>query len=179
MTHLPIGMIWAQASDNGVIGTDGVMPWHIPEDLAHFKRITAGSTVVMGRKTWESLPVRFRPLPGRLNVVLTRDPLWADTGAVPANTLESAVALAADEGKPLWIIGGGEIYASFLAKADVLEVTEVRGSFAGEVYAPRIDDSLWQAVTDGGDVTGTGYFSESSAGPEYRFVRYERRTAKS
>ena len=165
-------MIWAQASENGVIGSDGVMPWHVPEDLAHFKQITADGTVVMGRKTWESIPPRFRPLPGRLNIVLTRDESWTDTGAVVAHTVDSAVAQAVAAGKTIWVIGGGQIYHTFLADADVLEVTEVKGSFTGEVYAPRIDDSLWEVATVTPD------FIESSAGAEYRFVRYTRRPEK-
>ena len=102
-----IGLIWAQAA-NGVIGRDNAIPWHIPEDMAHFREVTTGSTVVMGRRTWESLPARFRPLPGRRNVVLTRDEAWTAEGAEVAHDLTAA--LAGD----CWVIGGADIYRAAL-----------------------------------------------------------------
>ena len=85
-----IALIYARAA-NGVIGKDGTMPWHLPEDLAHFKQLTQGSPVVMGRKTWDSLPARFRPLPGRTNVVVTRQPDWHENGAFRSSSLESTL----------------------------------------------------------------------------------------
>lgn len=91
-----IGLIWAEAED-GVIGKDGVMPWHIPEDLAHFKRITLGAPVVMGRKTWDSLPVRFRPLAGRRNIVVTRQQQWSVEGVDAVHSVGEALELAAGE----------------------------------------------------------------------------------
>jgi dihydrofolate reductase len=89
---MKLHLIFAR-SRNGVIGRDGDLPWHLPEDLAHFKRMTLGCPVIMGRKTWDSLPVKFRPLPGRANVVVTRQPDWQDAGALRADSLEGAMAL--------------------------------------------------------------------------------------
>jgi len=173
MSHPPIGMIWAQASANGVIGVDGAMPWHIPEDLAHFREVTAGSTVIMGRKTWESLPPRFRPLPGRLNIVLTRDASWSSEGALTAGSVDAALAAAADADSPIWIMGGGEIYALFLPLASRLEVTEVRGDFAGETFAPHVDPTRWQPEVEPANAD----FATSSTGAEYRFVSYDLKPA--
>ena len=92
---MKLGIIYAR-SRNGVIGKDNVMPWHLPEDLAHFKRTTLGAPVIMGRKTWDSLPPRFRPLPGRRNIVITRDPQWQAQGAERASSLDEALARVAD-----------------------------------------------------------------------------------
>ncbi|MGZ4648755.1 MAG: dihydrofolate reductase, partial [Blastococcus sp.] len=111
-------MVWAQARD-GVIGADGALPWRLPEDLALFRELTMGSTVVMGRRTWESLPERFRPLPGRTNVVLTSDRTWSADGARAAASVEQVLA----EHESFWVIGGGEVYARFLPHADRLVVT--------------------------------------------------------
>ena len=113
-------MIWAQAAD-GVIGADGALPWHLPEDLRLFRELTIGSTVVMGRRTWESLPARFRPLPGRSNVVLTSTGLVGRRRA--AGRVASAEVLGAHG--DLWVIGGGAVYAAFLPHADAVVVTEV------------------------------------------------------
>lgn len=157
MTTRLIGLIWAQAA-NGVIGADNAIPWHLPEDLAHFRSVTTGSTVVMGRHTWESLPARFRPLPGRRNVVLTRDGGWTASGAEVAHSLESA--LVGD----VWVIGGAHVYAAALPLADVLEVTELRESFPGDVHAPVIDGS-WTVASDSG-------WRESGSGLGYRWLRY-------
>ena len=96
---MTLSLIWAQAR-NGVIGADGALPWRLPEDLALFRELTTGSTVVMGRRTWESLPERFRPLPGRTNVVLTSDPGWSADGARTAASVEQALA----EHESLWVI---------------------------------------------------------------------------
>ena len=113
-------MIWAQAR-GGVIGVDGGLPWHLPEDMKLFRALTTGSTVVMGRRTWESLPGRFRPLPGRTNVVLTSDPEWAAQGAHRAGSVAQVLA----EHESFWVIGGGAVYAAFLPHADRLVVTDV------------------------------------------------------
>src|ERR671932_1265776 len=102
-----LGLVWAQAR-GGVIGADGRLPWHLPEDLRLFRELTTGSTVVMGRATWESLPERFRPLPGRRNVVLSRRAGYEAAGADVRTSLPEALA---DAGGPVWIIGGAEVYA--------------------------------------------------------------------
>ena len=129
-------MVWAQARD-GVIGAGGGLPWHLPEDLALFRRLTMGSTVVMGRRTWESLPERFRPLPGRTNVVLTSDPAWSADGATPAASVEEVL----DRYGSFWVIGGGAVYAAFLPYAHRLVVTEVDTVVAGDTWAPPLDGS--------------------------------------
>ena len=101
---MKLNLIFARAR-NGVIGNNNALPWHLPEDMAHFKRSTLGCPVIMGRKTWDSLPARFRPLPGRLNVVVTRQPDWQADGAVVANSLEAACA-ACPPDSTAWVIGG-------------------------------------------------------------------------
>ena len=100
---MTLGLIFARAR-NGVIGRDNQMPWHLPEDLAHFKATTLGQPVIMGRKTWDSLPPRFRPLPGRLNVVITRQPHWVAEGAQVAHSLPEALALCPSASQP-WVMG--------------------------------------------------------------------------
>lgn len=144
MTTASVGLIWAQ-SKNGTIGDSGTIPWHIPEDLAHFRAVTAGHSVVMGRKTWDSLPPRFRPLPGRRNIVVTRNRSWSADGAQVAHCVDDAIALAGP-GR-VWIIGGGEIYASAMDIAERLEVTEVDLDVAGDTAAPSIPNG-WVATAD-------------------------------
>ena len=131
---MPLHLIYARAA-NGVIGKDNRLPWHIPEDMAHFKQLTQGCPVVMGRKTWDSLPPRFRPLPGRTNIVVTRQADWQAEGAHRAGNLAEALALC-DAGKTVWIIGGAQIYAEALPLADCVEVTEIAQDFDGDAYAP-------------------------------------------
>lgn len=155
-----VGLIWAEAAD-GVIGAEGGMPWSVPEDLAHFKEITLGSAVVMGRKTWDSLPERFRPLPGRENIVITRQQDWASVGARRAATVQEAVRGQ----EKVWIIGGAEIFAQVIGGADRLEVTELDLEVEGDAFAP--DRSAWRLVDEGDWMT-------SKSGIRYRFLRYER-----
>jgi dihydrofolate reductase len=140
---MKIGLIYAKAR-NGVIGRDGVLPWHLPEDLAHFKRHTMGCPVVMGRKTWDSLPERFRPLPGRLNVVVTRQPDWNAPGASRAASLAQAIGLCGDAPR-VWIIGGGDLFAQALDLADVAEVTEIDADVEGDAHAPVLG-GRWREV---------------------------------
>ena len=166
MTDLPrpcIGLIFARA-ENGVIGKDGVMPWHLPEDLAHFKHVTQGHPVIMGRRTWQSIPPRFRPLPGRRNIVLTRQPGWHAEGAETACDLPEAIGLCA--GAPqVWIIGGAQIYAQAEPLARIAEITEIHAPFAGDVHAPAL----------GTDWRETARESHTAAnGLCYSFVRYQR-----
>jgi len=133
---MKLGLIYAKAR-NGVIGKDGVMPWHLPEDLAHFKRTTMGAPVIMGRRTWESLPPRFRPLPGRRNIVVTRQPDWRAEGAVRAASLEEALRLCADAPQA-WVTGGAEIYRLALPLADTVVATEIDAEVEGDAYAPAL-----------------------------------------
>ncbi|MFI6868236.1 dihydrofolate reductase [Nocardia sp. NPDC050406] len=157
-----IGLIWAQTLD-GVIGADNAIPWRIPEDMAHFKDVTWGHPVVMGRRTWDSLPARFRPLDGRRNIVVTRQPDWTAAGAERAGSLEAALELAGDT--PVWVMGGGEIYRAALPLASELMVTEVAADIDGDCYAPTIGPE-WRAE-------GTPW-RESSTGLRFRFLRYTR-----
>jgi dihydrofolate reductase len=159
-----VALIWAQAHGR-VIGVDGALPWHLPEDMALFRRLTTGSTVVMGRRTWESLPERFRPLPGRTNVVLTSDPGWSADGATRAGSVEEVLA-AQDS---LWVIGGGAVYTAFLPHADRLVVTEVDLRVDGDTWAPAIGPE-WQRT----DRTPDDGWAESATGLGYAVSEYAR-----
>ena len=164
-----IGLIWAEAH-HGVIGAGGVMPWHVPEDLAHFKQVTLGSPVMMGRKTWDSLPERFRPLPGRENIVVTRNAEWSAEGARSAGSIDDALALAgASDPEWIWVIGGAELFSRFIDRADRLEVTELDLDVPGDTYAPSVDLS-WR-LADADPEVGAHV---SRAGIGYRFRRYDR-----
>lgn len=161
---MTVGLVWAQAA-NGVIGADGTLPWHLPEDLARFKALTTGSTVVMGRATWESLPASVRPLPGRRNVVLTRQPGWEAPGAVVAASLDEALAGADGD---VWVIGGGSVYRAALPRADRLVVTELDRPVPGDTYAPELGPR-WRVV---GRDPADGWH-RSVTGLEYRVLTYE------
>jgi len=150
-----IGLIWAQAA-NGVIGRDGELPWHLPEDMTHFRTLTRGATVIMGRRTWESLPPRFRPLPGRRNLVLSRTP---QDGAETFPDLPRALAAVTGDA---WVIGGAAVYKAALPYADRIVVTEIREAFDGDTYAPDI----------GRDPDATGEWEESETGLHYRFLTW-------
>lgn len=155
-----VGLIWAEAH-GGVIGADGGMPWHVPEDLAHFREVTLGAPVVMGRKTWDLLPERFRPLPGRDNIVITRQQQWGAEGARRANDIPDALR-GLDRA---WVIGGAEIFRQLIADADRLEVTELDLDVTGDAIAPSVDGWRRVAETD---------WATSTSGVRYRFRRYER-----
>jgi dihydrofolate reductase len=133
---MPLHLIYARAA-NGVIGQNNALPWHLPEDMARFKQLTQGCPVVMGRKTWDSLPPRFRPLPGRTNIVVTRQPDWQAEGAVRAASLSEALRQA-PAGPTVWVIGGAQIYAEALPLADSVYVTEIERDFVGDAYAPTL-----------------------------------------
>lgn len=150
---MKLHLIYARAA-NGAIGKDGVMPWHLPEDLAHFKRTTLGCPVIMGRKTWESLPPRFRPLPGRTNVVVTRQRNWQAEGARVAHSLQEAIALCGDV-SDAWIIGGADIYAQALSLASTAVVTEIEASYDGDAFAPQFGPE-WQETQREHHVSSTG-----------------------
>jgi len=155
-----VGLIWAEAA-GGVIGAEGGMPWHVPEDLAHFKEVTLGAPVVMGRKTWDSLPERFRPLAGRENIVITRQQDWSAEGARRAATVAEAVR-GQDR---VWIIGGAEIFRQVIGDADRLEVTELDLEVDGDAYAP---------AKTGRRLVDEGEWLTSRTGVRYRFLGYER-----
>jgi dihydrofolate reductase len=162
MERPPITLVVARAR-NGVIGRDGKLPWHLPADLKRFKALTMGSAMIMGRRTFESLPGL---LPGRRHVVLTRDPAWHSPGAEIAHDVEQALQLAGNE--PVSIIGGAEMFELFLPRTDRIELTEVLADVPGDTF---IDDPREQ-----GDWRET--FSEqhpaADGRPPFRFVTLER-----
>lgn len=123
-----------------VIGTDNAMPWHLPEDLKHFKAVTLGKPIIMGRKTWDSIG---RPLPGRRNIVVTRNEAWQADGAEVAHSLEEALGLVADCAEAC-VIGGAELYRQALPLADRLSLTEIDLEVAGDAFFPAWDDGIWQ-----------------------------------
>lgn len=146
-----LGLIWAQAHDR-VIGRDGGIPWQLPEDLAHFRAMTTGSAVLMGRRTWDSLPERFRPLPGRRNLVLTRDSSFEAPGAEVVHALDDVLASFAASDADLWIIGGAELYAATIARANRLEVTEIDLTIpTPDTRAPAIPAPFTPAPPDAPD----------------------------
>jgi dihydrofolate reductase len=159
---MTLGLIWAQ-STSGVIGRDNGIPWRLPEDQARFKELTMGQTVVMGRLTWESLPAKVRPLPGRRNVVVTRQAEYVADGAVVVDGLDEA--LSSEE---IWVIGGAQIYALALPIATRCEVTEV------EIDLPREDDDAVAPVLDESWVGTAGDWLTSTSGLRYRFHTYLR-----
>jgi dihydrofolate reductase len=129
--------IVAAVARNGVIGRDNTIPWRLPEDMRRFREHTAGHAVVMGRKTWDSLPDRFRPLPDRRNVVVTRNPTWSAPGAERAGSLQDALRLLADEER-VFVAGGAELYAAALPLADELLLTEIDADVEGDTYFPHL-----------------------------------------
>ena len=162
MTDGEVGLIWAQ-STSGVIGRSGGIPWQLPEDLIHFKALTMGHTVVMGRRTWESLPAKFRPLPGRRNVVLTPQIGFVAEGATVVRSLDEALT-----DPDTWVVGGEQIYTLAMPRAGRCEVTEVDIDLPrddGDVVAPQLDET-W--------VGTTGEWETSRAGLRYRFHTYLR-----
>ncbi|WP_120969411.1 dihydrofolate reductase [Comamonas sp. lk] len=165
---MAIHLIYARAA-NGVIGKDNAMPWHLPEDMAHFKQLTHGCAVIMGRKTWDSLPPRFRPLPGRTNIVVTRQAGWqadpVSESVRPAASLEEALQLGRQISSDVWVIGGAQIYAQALPLADSVEVTEIGRDYEGDAYAPVLG-AEWKARQRSDHVAANGL--------PYSFVRYSR-----
>ncbi|MBC5766942.1 dihydrofolate reductase [Ramlibacter albus] len=161
---MKLGLIYAR-SRGGVIGKDGTMPWRLPEDMAHLKGKTMGCPVIMGRKTWDSIPPKFRPLSGRRNIVVTRQAGWQAEGAERVGSVEEAIELCADA--PLaWIIGGSEIYNLSVPLADFAVVTEIDQDFEGDAFAPTLGDE-WQETARERHVSATGL--------PYSFVTYSKR----
>ena len=152
----------AAVADNGIIGAHGKLPWDLPEDLKHFKQLTLGHPVIMGRRTWESLG---KPLPGRENIVVTRRSGYEATGASVAASLETAVALCA--GEPLaFVLGGAELYAAALSLADGLVLTEIHKDYAGDTRFPEWDREAWRVSQKETHTAGDGV--------RFDFVLYEK-----
>ena len=156
-------LIYARAA-NGVIGINGTLPWHLPEDLAHFKRTTLGCPVIMGRKTWDSLPPKFRPLPGRTNIVVTRQKNWHEIGSEPARDMREALQLC-EHFPDVWVIGGAQLYALAEPMASTAIVTEIDQAFDGDAFAPDLGPA-WQEVAREAHVAASGL--------PFSFVTYHR-----
>jgi dihydrofolate reductase len=155
-----VSLVLAMA-ENGVIGKNGALPWRIPEDMRHFKALTIGKPCIMGRKTWESLPKK--PLPGRANIVVTRDRNFRGEGAIVAHSLDDALTHA-ENVEEIAIIGGAEIYAAVLSRANCIYLTEVHAAFDGDASMPPFDPAIWCETA-----------RENHVGdPSYSFVTLER-----
>jgi len=164
----PVLSLIAIVARNGAIGRGNALLWRLPEDLKHFKQTTLGSPVVMGRKTWDSIG---RPLPGRRNIVITRDPQWQAAGAERAESLDAALAMTSSEAK-LYVIGGAQIYAEALPLADELVLTEVDADAAdADTFFPAWDREAF--------TRDPGEEQRSEQGFGYRFVTYRRKPGKS
>lgn len=152
----------AAVAKNGVIGSDNALPWRLPEDLKRFKALTLGHPIIMGRKTWASLG---RPLPGRDNIVISRDPGLKASGASVVNSLAAALAACAGTAEA-FVIGGAEIYALALPTAQCLQITEIGRDFPGDTHFPAIDPSIWREAEREPHLAADGL--------AYAFVTYER-----
>ena len=139
----PLLCLVVAIADNGVIGRGNTLPWSLPADLAHFRRLTLDHTIVMGRRTWESLP---GPLPRRRHLVLTRDPAFQAAGCTPVGSLDAAIAAAAGEAR-LMIVGGASLYAEALPRADLLYLTQVHAQIAGDTRFPPWEPAAWREVS--------------------------------
>lgn len=154
----------AAVAQNRAIGKDNQLLWHLPEDMRYFRETTRGKTVIMGRKTWESLPEKFRPLPGRRNIVVTRDRNFVAKGATLTHSLEEAVALAG-EADEAFVIGGAELYRQALPLAQRLYLTEVAQAYEGDVFFPEIQAAEWQETSR--------EEQRSASGINFSFVIYQ------
>ena len=164
---MTLKLILAKAR-NGVIGKDGGLPWHLPEDLAHFKRTTLGCPVIMGRKTWDSLPARFRPLPGRTNIVVTHQEDWAEKGGFRSSSLDEALHIckqSSDQTTDAWVMGGAQLYALAEPLASTAVVTEIEADFEGDAFAPQFGPN-WREVTRERHTAASGL--------PFSFVTYQR-----
>lgn len=164
----PALVLIAAVARNGVIGAHNRLLWHLPADMAHFRDATRGHAVIMGRKTWDSLPERFRPLPGRRNIVVTRQPAWSAAGAETAPGLAAALGTVGDQGR-VFVIGGGELYAAALPLADELLLTELQRDFEGDVRFPDFDRGQFD------EVARVPHPAAAAGDIAFDFVTYRRR----
>ena len=163
-----VSLIAALAS-NRAIGKDNALLWQLPEDLRHFRETTRGKPVIMGRKTWESLPDPFRPLPGRHNIVVSRDPAYQASGATLAGSLDDALRQAAAQtnAEEVFVIGGEQLYRQALPLADRLYLTEIEQNFAGDVFFPDVQPNDWEEISR--------QPGQASSGLRFAFVVYLRK----
>ncbi len=159
-----INVIVAKASNN-VIGAKNELIWHLPNDLKHFKNLTSGHPIIMGRKTFESLG---RPLPNRTNIVITRDKNWQGENVEKEFSLEKAIESAKKINEDIYIIGGGNIYKQAMEFADVLYITEVHHEFEGDTYFPEIDEEIWE------EVDRENFMKDEKHPYAYSYVTYKR-----
>lgn len=143
----------AAIGKNNELGNKGGLPlWNLKTDMERFKNLTSGKTVVMGRKTFEGFPEKFRPLPNRRNIVLTRDQSWSAPGAEVFSSFQDIIPLLCKEGQEeveqVWVIGGGEIYKQLIDKADELHITHVDANFDADTFFPTIDENIWQKISE-------------------------------
>jgi dihydrofolate reductase len=169
--NTPELVLIAAVARNGVIGGANALPWQLPEDARHFRNATAGQPVIMGRKTWDSLPARFRPLPGRRNIVVTRQAGWQAAGAEAVASLQAARALTADAPR-VFVIGGAEIYAAALPAATELLLTEIDRDYPGDAHFPAFSRAEFE------EVARAPALDAPAGGPGYHFVTYRRRPAR-
>jgi len=163
----------AVVSRNLVIGRKQRLLWRLPEDLRHFRATTGGKPVIMGRKTWESLPEAFRPLPGRHNIVVSRNPGYHPYGASRAASIEEALRIAGDAGE-VFVIGGAELYRQTLPMAERLYLTEVAAEASGDAFFPELPPGQWQEVSRRAGRVGSPLAAADCATPDFDFVVYER-----
>ncbi len=161
MIHLVVAK-----SDNNVIGHDNQLIWHLPNDLKHFKEITTGHPIIMGRKTFESIG---RALPNRTNIIITRNKNYSIENTKVAHSLNEAIEIAKKIDEDIFIIGGGKIYEQALDLVDILEVTEVHENFEGDTYFPVIDLNVWK------EISRIKHHKDEKNKFDYSFVRYERK----
>ena len=156
------------AAENGVIGRGNRLPWHLPADLAHFKRTTLGHPVIMGRRTWESIG---KPLPGRTSVVVTRNANYAPPGVVVVNSLAAAISVCGDDDE-IFVIGGAELYRLAIALADRIYLTEIDADIPGDAHFTELDRKLWL------ETGRVGQAPDEKNPYHYHFVVYDRKTAQ-
>jgi dihydrofolate reductase len=161
---MKISLIVAMAS-NRVIGINNQLPWHLSADLKRFRQITMGSPIVMGRKTYESIG---RPLPGRTNVIISRDPAYKQEGCLVFNDIETAIESCGQKFQEIFVIGGSELYKAMLSRADALYVTLINKEFSGDAFFPEIDTRNWT------EVSREDIDNDPDAGFSYSFIKYEK-----
>ena len=164
MTKPLLSLIWAM-DENRLIGNNNQLPWHLPADLAFFKRTTIGKPIIMGRKTFDSIG---RPLPGRQNIIITRDKTFTAKGCDIANSVDQALSLVADQTEEAMLIGGASLYLQTLDQADVLYLTQIQHAFTGDTWFPAIDMTQWS------EVYRENFEADESNPYPYSFMKYLR-----
>lgn len=165
MSKKPQITMIAAAAKNDALGKDNDLIWHISEDLKRFKRLTSGHAIIMGRKTFESMP---KALPNRTNIVLTRKKEYQPEGAIVVHTIEEALKLVKDDEQP-FVIGGGEIYTLFMSFCNRIELTRVHHEFEADVFFPKIDSSAWEIIAQ------EDHTSTETQPFDYSYITYEKK----